>query len=62
MNDRLVTVRFDAEWERLSAYGKCDAIGGGEYRRVLREWLLADEPVDIYAFIVTRANVGPEAA
>lgn len=46
-------------YERLAEEGKCDSPGGGEYRRVLIEWL-DDQPDDMEEFIVHRANASPD--
>lgn len=51
---------FASTWYALSAVGACDAIGGMEYQRVLREWEQAGFPVDLEEFIRRRANIGPE--
>jgi hypothetical protein len=51
---------FDAAWDRLSILGKCDDRGGQEYQRVKEEWLASQRPADIWAFILDRANIGPD--
>ncbi len=51
--------RFHAAYRRLALEGRCDGVGGMECRRVFREWRNAGMPPDIDAFIIDRANVGP---
>jgi len=48
---------FDAAWKRLERFGGCDAFGSAEYERVLREWIAADLPDDVWTFIVQRGNL-----
>jgi hypothetical protein len=50
---------FDMAWVVLGRLGQCDAIGGAEYWRVLREW--ADGPfvVEPTEFIRRWANCPP---
>lgn len=36
--------RFDATWRRLAEKGICDDYGGGEWRRVRKEWRKAGYP------------------
>jgi len=49
--------RFREAYARLAERSKCDAPGGMEYKRVLREWLTMGRPSDIESFIAIRANV-----
>jgi hypothetical protein len=60
MELHLAEVRFQETWERLAEQGKCDGFGGMEYRRVRKEWAAAGKPADVEAFIIERANIGPE--
>lgn len=53
--------RFNKVWKRLSSQGSCDTIGGSEYWRVLREWILSNKAEPIEEFISRRANIGPES-
>lgn len=51
---------FFAVYLRLSHMGRCDAPGGVEYERVLREWHASGSPACVDQFIVARANAGPD--
>lgn len=50
---------FAAVWYSLSLQGRCDLIGGREYRRVLWAWLAAKAPPDVEGFILLHANQPP---
>ena len=58
--------KFRQVWEMLARAGKCDDLGGQEYRRVVRAWLDGGPAAlrgatqrEIRAFIVTHANQPP---
>jgi hypothetical protein len=57
--DVIAVGEFWNAYERLSEEGKCDSPGGGEYRRVLTEWI-EDSPDDLDEFISRRANASPD--
>lgn len=50
---------FCKAWELLSQSGKCDGIGGAEFRRVIVEWIEADMPTPATDFIIKQANAMP---
>lgn len=52
-------LEFRRVYHYMSKLGKCDAVGGVEYRRVLSEWKHAGRPVGISAFILKAANRPP---
>jgi hypothetical protein len=54
----LMLDKFDEAYERLAEDGQCDTPGGGEYRRVIVEWIVSGFP-EIDEFIVCRANACP---
>lgn len=60
MTDAERDVLFRVTYEVLSTTGACDSPGGGEYQRVREEWVAADRPEDVAAFIRDRANWTPE--
>lgn len=49
---------FDA-YESLANEGKADSVGGGEFRRVLSEWVRAGCPANVSEFIYCRASAIP---
>jgi len=51
--------RFLAAWLLCERQGFCDRAGGEEFQRILREWLKADRPRKLQAFIRKRANLAP---
>lgn len=61
MNDLQTDAYFDASWLVLARRGHCDAFGSQEYLRVRREWQEAGRPLNLYRFILTRANAGPDS-
>jgi hypothetical protein len=46
---------FRAAYRRTARAGHSDAPGGAEYWRVLREWIEAGRPREVYGFIRWRA-------
>ena len=50
---------FERAWLRLERWGRCDAWGGAECRRVYGEWLAAGKPFPAAAFIAAAANLRP---
>lgn len=50
-------VNFLENWERLSAEGACDSVGGAEFNRVFLEYLKAGKPMLVAEFIRERANL-----
>lgn len=54
---RRLKLWFRSHWMQLAHHGACDAWGGAECLRVLREWQDADYPVEIREFIRRRANI-----
>jgi hypothetical protein len=48
---------FDAVWDDLSRFGRCDERGGIEYRRVLALWAEAGRPAHVEGFILMYANL-----
>lgn len=58
MTEGFDLARFNARWKALAKEGQCDAFGGAEYARILREWLATDRVGMITPFIITRANIG----
>lgn len=53
---------FEQAWKRLARFGRCDGLGGAEYRRVLREWIEAGWPRRIENFIMLRARLAAPPA
>jgi hypothetical protein len=53
---------FWRTYERLSQEGACDSPGGAEYERVREEWLAAEQPADVEAFIRSRANADADGS
>lgn len=43
--------RFDREWLRQEEWGKVDALGAAEYRRVKSDWIAAGRPKTLEDFI-----------
>lgn len=50
---------FDQAWQQLECEGKCDALGGAEYRRVKAEWVRFGMQNAAYLFIAILANLPP---
>lgn len=59
ITDALLNQRrqFAEVWARLAQEGRCDDVGGAEYRRVLLEWLNRCSAEEMERFIVERANI-----
>ena len=55
---------FEAAWRKLSDEGKCDPVGGKEYKRIRKEWLtdgrfLHTSSIDAGTFIRARLGKPP---
>lgn len=48
---------FREQWERLAQEGKCDAVDGAEYQRVLKQWWRLCGPCATEQFILTSVNI-----
>jgi len=48
-------------YDRLTQIGRCDGVGGMEYRRVLEERKEGGCPSNLDHFISVRANMGPSS-
>jgi len=51
---------FDEVWAIMEQMGRCDGIGGAEYRRVKAFWRMAGMPGPVAAFIGQHANELPD--
>lgn len=61
MNVKL-SKRFQQVYTKLAESGQCDAWGGAESQRLLKEWETAKCPALIGTFIKKHANKGPTPA
>jgi hypothetical protein len=57
LSDREKDAVFRVLYRVMSPEGKCDAVGGMEYKRVQREWIAAGRRSGLEQFIHTRANM-----
>jgi hypothetical protein len=53
---RALAFLFDPVWRECEVHGWCDAWGGAEYERVVREWFVVGRPLDVATWIRRRAN------
>ena len=54
--DGIEQALFDAVWLGLAMGGRCDSLGGAEYRRVWDRYVRAGYPAQVRRFILTWTN------